>query len=102
MQLIVIEHGCDFSLCKADHRIEATIDTDISADVKATGYIIHRHRRDARDKEPGETGNLPAGGAFEQIKEIAEEATAVGQVVIGLLAVRGEDGVGKVVILVNQ
>jgi hypothetical protein len=26
----------------------------------------------------------------------------VGQVVIGLLAVRGEDGVGKVVILVNQ
>ena len=48
------------------------------------------------------TGTAAGGTGLEHIEKMAKKTSAVGQVMVGLLAVNGKDGVGKVVVFVNE
>ena len=70
------------------------------ADVEAAGHVVQRDGRDPGDEQPAKTALLRAG--LEGGEEVAEEAAPVGERVVCLLAVHGQDGVGEVVVLVDQ
>ena len=64
--------------------------------------IVHGHWRDSGNEQPGQTGSAAGSSGLEHIEKMAKKTGAVGQVMVGFLTVNGKDGVGKVVVFVNE
>ena len=68
---------------------------DVGSDVEATGQIVEGDRTDTHKENTLEVW-------FEYLEGIAVKTTAVGHVMIGILAQLIENGVGEVVVFVND
>ena len=74
---------------------------DVGADVEAAGDVVHGDRRDAGDEQPLDATAV-SGARFQGGEEVAVETAAVGEGLIRLLPLVGQDRVGEVVVFVDQ
>ena len=95
-----LEHPSHFRFGEAEQLVELRQQTDVGADVEAAGDVVHRHGRDAGDEQAVHAVGLRAG--LQGGEEAAVEATAVCEGVVGVRAALGKDGVGEVVVFVDQ
>ena len=87
---------------EAEDLVEVGFQADVGADVEAAGDVVHGHRRDAGDEQALQTAAGAFGAALEGREEVAVEATAVREGVVRFGAVMRQDGVGEVVVLVDE
>ena len=64
--------------------------------------LVQRDGRHSGDEHSLQCLFAAGGGGFYHVEEEAEESLAVGGLLIGLGAVGGEYGVGKVVVLIDN
>ena len=100
--LVVSQHLPHFFRAESDDAIEQRAHADVRSDVEPAGHVVHRDGAYTRDKQAVH-GRISVGsGSFHHVEEAANEAVAVRGATIVVLFARGEDGVGKVVVLVNH
>ena len=95
-----LQQPAHLRLGEAEQLVEVGLQADVVADVEAAGHVVERDRRHAGDEQPLQS--ISPGAGLQRREEVAVEAAAVGNAVVGRLAVVGEDGVGEVVVLVDQ
>ena len=72
----------------------------VGTDVEAAGEVVHRNRADAGDETALDAG---IGSCFHLVEEGAQIAFAMCLVGVTMQTLRiGEDGIGKVVVLIDE
>ena len=97
-----LQQAPHFRFSEAEQSIELRRKADVGADVEAAGHVVQRDGRDAGDEQPFQAAAAASRAALQGSEEVAVEAAAVGQFVVGLGAVVGQYGVGEVVVFVDE
>ena len=98
---VALQYGAHLCGGEAEHLIELRHQADVGADVEAAGHVVHGDRRHAGNEYALHAAAVP-GARLERGEEVAVEAAAVGKRLVRLRPAVGEDGIGEVVVLVDQ
>ena len=86
---------------EAEQLVEIRMQADVPADVEAAGDVVQRDGRDAGDEQALEAAALPRP-ALQGCEEVPIEAAPVREGAVRRLAVVGQEGVRKVVVLFDE
>ena len=90
-----------FRLGEAEHGVEFGPQADVGTDVEPAGHVVQRDGGYAGDEQTLQTAAF-ACARLQRREEVAVEAAAVRERVVRLGAAGGEDGVGEVVVFVDE
>ena len=97
---VVGEHLAHLLFGEAHHLVELWREGVVGADVESRGEVVHRDGADAGDEAASDAG---VGTGLHLVEEGAQVAFAVGLVGVAHQAFgAGEDGVGEVIVLVDE
>ena len=100
MLTVVVEYLAYLLLGEAHHGIELRLHGVVGAYVEAAGQVVHRHGTYASDKQALDGASRPG---FDGIEEGTKSSRAMGlRLVTKFCAGIGEDGVGEVVVLIDE
>ena len=98
---VALQDGAHLCGGEAKHLVELRHQADVGADVEAAGHVVHGDRRHAGNEHALHAAAVP-GARLEGGEEVAVEAAAVGKRLVRRRPAVGEDGIGEVVVLVDQ
>ena len=97
---VVFQQFPYFGFGESDHVVEYRVGALIAGDIEATCEIVHRYRADTGDETALDAG---IGSCFHLVEEGAQIAFAMCLVGVTMQTLRiGEDGIGKVVVLIDE
>ena len=97
---IIGQHFAYFLFRETHHLIEIRCERVVGADVESAGQIVHDHGTYTGDEATLDTG---VGSCFHLVEEGAQIAFAMCLVGVTMQTLRiGEDGIGKVVVLIDE
>ena len=99
---VELQKAVHLRLGEAEHPVELRLQGDVAPDVEAAGDVVHGDGRDAGDEQPFEAAARLAGPGLQGGEEVAVEAPAVGEGLVGLPPPVHQHRVGEVVVLVDE
>ena len=101
-RLVVTDHPAYFFRTETNDAVEFRIHADVHPDIESAGHIVHRDGTDTSDKQTVDRRIRSGGSRFDDIEKLTDETFAMGRLAITFCAISGKQGIGEVVVLVNQ
>ena len=102
MVAVILQHGAQLRFGEAYQRVEQRRGGDVGSDIETTRHVIQRDGAYTGDEHTFQCHAVAGSEELEHVEEVAEEAFAVGGLTIRILSEGGKDGIGEVVVLVDD
>ena len=99
---VILQHGAQLRFGEAYQRVEQRRGGDVGSDIETTRHVIQRDGAYTGDEHTFQCHAVAGSEELEHVEEVAEEAFAVGGLTIRILSEGGKDGIGEVVVLVDD
>ena len=99
---IIFQHLTQLILTESNQIIKPWIICDIGSDVKATSYIIHRHRTHSGNKQPFKSSSGSGSSGFYHVKEATNKTFAMRCFPVKLRTVSWKNGIGEIIVFINK
>ena len=99
---VILQHGAQFRFGEAHKAVEQRRGGDVGSDIEAARHVVQRDGAYAGDEHAFQCHVVARGEELEHVEEVSEEAFAVGGLAILVFAEGGKDGIGEVVVLVDE